>query len=120
MPNILVIDDEIDVRCFFKDILEDHGFNVLEASTGREGLDLIKSPNDIDAVITDIIMPEMNGVDMIKAIRNFNKRLPLIAVSGFEGELDHARRSGANVIFTKPPKMDEIIEFLKYIKEQTA
>lgn len=121
MSKILLIDDEIEPRELIKDYLEGSGFEIVEAGTGREGLEILKSDgNSITAVLTDIIMPDMNGLDMIKELRRFNRGMKVLAMSGYEDELAQAKRAGAAATFQKPLNMEEIKNFLELITERES
>ena len=100
--TILVIDDDDLVREYLTDLLEKQDYKVISAEMGNEGLDLFVDHNP-DLVITDLIMPEKEGIETISAIRNFNQDIPIIAISGFSDDyLRAAKRLGANEAFRKP------------------
>ncbi len=107
MGRILVIDDTADLRIMLKDFFEDLGHEVLEAKTGAEGLHII-SGEPLDLVISDIIMPDMNGVDMMKTLRRSNKKLPVIVLSGYQEELSSIKRHGVYACLIKPPNFSEL------------
>ncbi len=81
MATILVIDDEEMVRATLRLALEDAGHRVLEAGNGEEGLRLLEA-NSIDLTITDIIMPEKEGIETIIEIRRRRPEAKIIAISG--------------------------------------
>jgi len=97
MAAILVIDDEEIIRVLLRSALEAAGYEVTEAANGREGLDLYrKRPTDL--VITDILMPELNGLDMLMELTREFLDAKVIAISGAGGErnvLDVAKLLGA-------------------------
>jgi DNA-binding response OmpR family regulator len=68
MATILVIDDDFYVREMLKTVLEDSGYDVLEAADGNIGVKLF-SENKVDLIITDIIMPEKEGLETIQEVR---------------------------------------------------
>ena len=86
MATILVIDDQKPIRALLRLVLEGAGHDVLEASNGRLGLELYQK-RSVDLIITDIVMPEMNGLElMLELTRNF-LNVKVIAMSGgLEGE----------------------------------
>jgi len=106
LATILVVDDERMVRSLVVSILRQAGHDVLEASNGVEGLDVLtKSP--VDLVITDIIMPEKDGVATVRDIRCSYPDTKIIAVSGgginaSDYYLGMARSAGADVVLSKP------------------
>ena len=86
MPRVLVIDDQPHVRATISIALKANGFDVVAVESGRLGLiELNKTAFDIplfDVAIVDIYMPDMDGVTLIKAMREYAPKLPIIAISG--------------------------------------
>ncbi len=80
--RILVIDDEPDFLKLIKIRLEANNFDVITALGGKEGLGKIKSDQP-DAVLLDILMPEMDGIEALKAIRQEDKTLPVFMITVF-------------------------------------
>jgi CheY-like chemotaxis protein len=70
MPTVLVVDDESAVRRALRKIFEQGGLTVREADSGRVALDAIAAHNDIAAVVSDFVMPEVNGLDFYDALVN--------------------------------------------------
>lgn len=125
MARIIVIEDEELVRYTIKLTLESVGHTVLEATNGREGLALLDQTT-CDLVITDIIMPEMEGIETIAGMRSRTANLPIIAVSGGGriGNMDFlkaAKELGATTILPKPFEPDELLELVdRYLAEVTS
>ena len=110
MLTILVADDEINILNLFKIRLENHGYNVLTARDGREAIDVFYN-NSVDLIIMDIMMPRLNGYDVIDTIRSDNYNTPVIMVSA-KGELDDKREGfsvGADDYMVKPIEFDELL-----------
>jgi CheY-like chemotaxis protein len=82
MPRILVVDDDMSVRIATRTLLEYEGYEVVVADSGRSGIDAIASTM-FDAVIVDIFMPGMDGLETIKAFNRHAPGVPVIAMSGF-------------------------------------
>jgi len=107
MARILIVDDEADTRDTLREIIEADGHDVFEAVDGRDGMrkTLQFFP---DVVITDLIMPVMEGIELIRRLRNAYPRLPIIAISGIGGcgegnhYLEMAHLLGATERFAKP------------------
>jgi two-component system response regulator (stage 0 sporulation protein F) len=116
MATILVIDDQAPIRALLRVALEGAGHEVLEASNGRLGLELYREKS-ADLVITDIVMPEMDGLEMILELtRNF-LNVKVIAMSGgleSEGQLRVAKLLGARQTFRKPLDMEELLSAVRY------
>lgn len=113
LKNILVIDDDQAVRETICENLRDSGFAVLEAAGGGEGLGMLEALGAGSIVITDIIMPEMNGLDVIRAVRKRRADVKIIAISGgrrteTEDFLESAQRLGAQAAFPKPVDLDRL------------
>jgi CheY-like chemotaxis protein len=86
--SVLVVDDETAVRRFACRVLERAGFGIFEAADGVEALDLIQQrglPN-LEAVVSDIVMPRMNGVELMQALSAAEPELPVILMSGYATE----------------------------------
>jgi len=114
MARILVVDDEELARFTIRDILETAGHDVEEAGNGNEALSS-QAANSFDLVITDLIMPEKEGVETIVELRRDFPDLKIIAISGGgrTKNLDFLRLAdefGANKILAKPFSGDELME----------
>ena len=106
MGTILVIDDDDQVRGVLRDMLEFAGYDVLDAPNGRLGLSEFRK-HDVDLVITDILMPEKEGLETIIELRKEQPGLQIIAISGGgeRGNMDYlqtANMLGAVKTFAKP------------------
>jgi CheY-like chemotaxis protein len=116
MPRILIIDDDEDVRFMLRESLEGAGYHVQEAPNGAEALKLCRVA-PVDLVITDIFMPEKDGLEFIMELRCRNRLLPIIAISGggelVRGGLHIAPKLGATAILPKPFTPDEILGAVK-------
>lgn len=112
MARILVVDDEDLVRTTLRQMLEKDGHEVLEAVNGNEALEVF-GKQKADLVITDIVMPEKEGIETIVELRKLEPDLKIVAISGggrtenFDF-LDLAKKFGADNVLAKPFKMDEI------------
>jgi two-component system chemotaxis sensor kinase CheA len=104
-PKVLVVEDSYTVRELQRSILEAAGYRVETARDGKEGLDRVSSDDEIALVITDLEMPEMDGLELTKAIRAHSERssLPVIVVTSLADEEDRRRgvEAGANAYIVK-------------------
>jgi len=112
----LVIDDSRATRAVIGRILKELSFEILEAGNGREALEKLKQAGQPDVALVDWNMPEMNGLDFVRAIRSESvySGLPLLMVTT-ETELEHvalALQAGANEYIMKPFTKDMIVEKL--------
>jgi DNA-binding NtrC family response regulator len=113
MAHILVIEDDDSVQNLFGQFLETQGFTVSHAINGTEGMLLIKQQKP-DLIITDIMMPEMDGLEVIRAVRESHPELPVIAISGGMRAvpinfLPHAKKFGACRVFEKPVSLADML-----------
>jgi hypothetical protein len=101
--RIVVADDEPGVRSFLRLVLESRGYEVIEAANGRQALEAARAGR-VDLVITDLVMPEQEGLETIRALRKDASDVGIIAISGALGGqfLDVARRLGAQAVLRKP------------------
>lgn len=104
--DVLLVDDDTLYLSYMSEILESEGFTVHTAMNGDEGLNYYSQSNP-DLIITDIVMPEKEGLEFIMDIRTKDKGIPIIAVTGSEiglngNYLKAAKKFGANVILSKP------------------
>lgn len=116
MPTILVIDDDPLIRAAVRACLERAGYGVGEADDGHPGLEAFNS-GSYDLVIVDLFMPEVEGLETIRAIRRVDPRIPIIAISG-GGAVPHmdflkaAQSFGASTALLKPFTNDELLREL--------
>jgi YesN/AraC family two-component response regulator len=114
MATIYVFDDEASILLMIKKMLEKAGHEVSTALNGREGMDLFNNKKP-DLLITDILMPEKEGLETIMELRKKYPDLKIIAISGGgrfgpEGYLPGAKLLGADLVFQKPLVQKEFIE----------
>jgi DNA-binding NtrC family response regulator len=82
--NVLLVDDEGAVRRFAGRVLEREGYSVREARDGVEALDLLRQGGvSFDVVVSDIVMPRLNGVELMRALATSHPELPVILMSGY-------------------------------------
>lgn len=117
MSRILLIDDDEAFRNILKVSLQQMGHAVVEARDGREGLSLYQSEL-FDLVITDLIMPDTEGIETIMALRKLNPEIKIIAMSGggrvtSVDYLQIARQVGAKRILPKPFLYDDMREAIE-------
>ncbi len=113
---ILVVDDEQGIRRLFEQILTSAGYEVLTAGNGKEALEIVRR-TALDLVITDLIMPEREGIETIQAIRRDHPGLKIVAMSGaFEGQfLRMAALLGAEATLLKPIRPEQLVETVQRI-----
>jgi CheY-like chemotaxis protein len=83
---VLVVDDESTVRRFARRVLVEHGYHVHEAGDGSEALEVVRALYDqLDVVVSDIVMPKLNGVELLRQLAMVRPELPVILMSGYAG-----------------------------------
>jgi CheY-like chemotaxis protein len=109
--TVLVVDDEPATRNFLRKILAEAGYRVAEASNGADAVRYIEA-SDVDLMITDLAMPEQEGIETIQMLRRSRPRLKTIAISGQFGAsmLRAAECLGAHASLAKPVQPDELLE----------
>lgn len=117
MPSILIVDDDAPVRRTLEKMLESAGFETVSAADGSEGLELFRRRRP-DLVVTDIIMPNEEGLGLIRDLRNEDPGVRILAISGGSrlGTLDFlrmARSLGAADTLAKPFEKEEFLTHVR-------
>ncbi len=119
MANILVVDDEFQIREMLRKMLEMEGHDVITASDGRAAIDLVQQRHiHIDLIITDIIMPDEDGLGVLMKLKNHSPEIKVIAISGGgrigpQDYLKMAKGLGAHRVFSKPVEREEMLNAIK-------
>lgn len=116
MPSVLIIDDSTYTRNKIRDVLMSEGYNVLEASDGTKGLEMVYSRTP-DCIILDLIMPGIDGIKILKMLHDKGSKTPVIVVTA--DIQDSVRKQcmgfGAAAFINKPPREDELRGAVKKI-----
>jgi CheY-like chemotaxis protein len=111
--KVLVVDDDPLNQEMMVTILEDRGYTVFSADDGDSGLDLLDKEQDIRVTVTDIMMPNREGISFIRAIRSRRPTMKIIAVTGavnYQKIFSTAQDFGADVTIKKPFNIDEFAD----------
>jgi two-component system, chemotaxis family, chemotaxis protein CheY len=117
-PVVLIVEDTPDVRLAYRFLLETSEFRVLEAADGAQALEHLGEEH-VDVILTDIYMPGIDGIGLIRAVRSRPGRQPaIIAVSGephyaYRSSLQAARYIGADVILVKPIPREDLVRAIR-------
>jgi HAMP domain-containing protein/CheY-like chemotaxis protein len=115
--KVLVVDDDVRNIFALTSALEAHSMVVVHAENGQEGIDTLKANPDIEAVLMDIMMPEMDGYEAITAIRQMEEfqQLPIIALTAkaMKADRDHCLEVGASDYISKPLDIDQLLSLLR-------
>jgi CheY-like chemotaxis protein len=114
MTSILIVDDAAFARRMLRKILSSNGYEILEASNGREGLEMVRTHTP-DCILTDILMPDVDGFGFIKMLQAENFQIPTIIISA---DIQDASRNlgtelGAVGFLNKPVKENEVLTAVK-------
>jgi two-component system, OmpR family, KDP operon response regulator KdpE len=112
--NVLIVDDERSIRLSLKTILGNFGFDIVEAARGEEAVALVRS-EQFDAVLLDINMPGIGGIEVCRIMRKVSPRLPIVmlTVQGSEDRKVEALNAGADDYITKPFQLRELTARLR-------
>ncbi|MGO8880254.1 MAG: response regulator, partial [Desulfomonilaceae bacterium] len=113
----LVVDDDVRNLFAMTSVLENHNMGVVTAENGRQALEILQTNPDFDAILMDIMMPEMDGYETMKAIRKDPrfKSIPIIAVTAkaMKGDREKCLESGASDYISKPVNTDQLVSLLR-------
>lgn len=124
-PVILLVEDDHHVRAMLTETLSGEGFTVAQAVNGQEGLRRYEA-GGVQLVVTDILMPEMEGLQFIKELRALTPDLPIIAISGGAVHLspgcnlELASMFGATCVFQKPIDLEMLMKTIADLLEKHA
>ncbi|MFN3755091.1 response regulator transcription factor [Flavobacterium sp.] len=114
MKHILIVEDEEGIVQFLQQGLEEEGYQISSANNGKSGLELFQNEK-FDLVLLDWMLPKMTGVEVCKAIRIQNTKIPIIFLTAKDTvqETVEGLKSGANDYIKKPFSFDELVERIK-------
>jgi len=114
--TILLVEDDDAVRRLVGDVLERSGYTVLKASNGREGLEVeAQHETPIHALVTDVVMPEMGGIELSRRIRSRRPGIRILFTSGYDkhGSAAHLERPEGAIVLAKPFPLDSLVAKLR-------
>ena len=117
---LVVEDDDVNFK-FLEAVLQDTFVQILHAKSGAQAVELCRTISKIDLVLMDILMPEMDGIQATKLIRDFNPKIPIIAQTAYaiENEKEKCIEAGCNDHIAKPIEINEFFEKLdRFLKEK--
>jgi len=115
--KILIVDDDVRNVFALTSVLEAHGMEVLFAENGREGLETLRASSDVDLVLMDLMMPELDGYEATRAVRQMDefRKLPIIALTAkaMKGDREKSIAAGASDYITKPVDTDQLLSLMR-------
>jgi CheY-like chemotaxis protein len=115
--KVMIVDDDVRNVFALTSLLEGRGMQVVYAENGRDGVETLGKNRDVDLVLMDIMMPEMDGYETMKAIRNLGefKGLPIIALTAkaMKGDREKSIAAGASDYITKPVDTDQLLSLMR-------
>ncbi len=115
--KVLVVDDDLRNIFALTSVLEQHGLQVLHAENGRDGIEILRATPGIDAVLMDIMMPEMDGYETTRAVRQLAefRSLPIIALTAkaMKGDREKCLQAGASDYVPKPVDLEQLFSVLR-------
>ena len=115
--HVLIVDDDVRNVFALASALEAHGMEVRFAENGREGLQSLQADPVVDLVLMDVMMPEMDGYETTRAIREVPElaELPVIALTAkaMQGDRDKSIAAGASDYITKPVDIEQLISLMR-------
>lgn len=110
--KVLIVDDEVDLAELAAMLLSAHGLHVVTAHSGREALEVLGRDPDIDAIISDIVMPGLSGLQLADAVTEMYPRVKMVLVSGYTVPSQLADRARNYLFATKPYKAETLLKLL--------
>jgi hypothetical protein len=115
--KVLVVDDDLRNIFALTSVLEHHDLQVVHAENGRAGIEQLERAPDVDVVLMDIMMPEMDGYQTMRAIRKIPqfRTLPIIALTAkaMKGDRDKCIEAGASDYVTKPVDLEQLFSVMR-------
>ncbi len=114
--TVLLVEDSAPLRAAGRTVLEQLGYRVLEAENGRQALE-IYAAEQVDLVLTDVVMPGMGGAALVEALRKRNPALKAIAMTGYgeDAEVDRVRQAGVQEIIRKPFEVEHLAAVIRRV-----
>ena len=111
--KVLVVDDEADVADLAEILLSAHGLDALVAYSAAQALDLLATHPDIDAVVSDVMMPGMNGLELADQIGRRYPEVKIVLASGYMAPHMVKGQALTQLFIAKPYRMDQLIKLLQ-------
>lgn len=112
--TVLVVDDERSVRQLAVNVLREHGFNVLEAADGSRAIEIARDhPTEIALLLTDVVLPGLNGEELARILKGSNPELQVVFMSGYEeDELEGRGIGGIGAAYITKPFTADVLTLM--------
>jgi CheY-like chemotaxis protein len=120
VESVLIVEDEAGIRTLMRRVLDREGYTLMEAGHGRAALELARNhPGPIDLLVTDVVMPEMNGFELARALRAIRPDLKVLFISGYTGlsSFDPAQLSAGSAFLQKPFTLNAFVAKVRELLE---
>ncbi len=119
--RVLVVDDEAYIRDLIRDTLRSRQYEVGTASNGSEALDVL-SRGTYDLLVTDVVMPGMNGLDLVKQVRRQHPRVRIIVLTGFprSADIGDFLAEGVDDFLSKPFRANDLVTVIRRLEDKIA
>lgn len=120
-PTILIVDDSSGDRRLMSLTLGEQGYEVLQASGGKEALEIFETEGScIDIVLTDILMPEMDGVELVERLRAIEPKIRVIFISGFKRQFEEGFGAQDVHFIEKSADLTNLVDKVREVLEKRA
>jgi two-component system OmpR family response regulator len=113
LRKVLLVDDDLDIAELGAMLLSDHGFEVVVAHSALEALQVLEHDNEVDAMVSDIVMPGMDGLDLADAVTSMYPKMKVVLVSGYSAHNVTRRNEKTYLFAAKPYQVSRILELLR-------
>ena len=120
MPRILIVEDNESLRLLIQVVLEQQGFTVVAVENGVQALETLRQDARFDAMMSDIHMPEMDGLSLIRFVRRNFPAIPIIIASAYLYQLQHVHKLGATQALHKPFTNRELVDVVRLTVQPPA
>lgn len=124
LPKIIIADDEDEIRMLLASTLVHHGFQVVEASNGEEAVQKVLANPDVRLIISDLKMPKLNGLQMVKAIRRMQlaEEAKLIVLTAYSQPalIAEGKKLAIDAWLVKPVRQDALVDTVRRLLERKA
>jgi len=120
VARILIVEDDANIRLFLAAVLSKHGYTIVEAGDGAEALRCLHESADYYMLITDLLMPNVDGLTLIKSVQQQFPDLLITAITADIRKGKEALKGGAHYAISKPISYDRLVSFIQSVVKEGA